>query len=45
MTKMKRQQIFLPEPMIKKIDEMAEEKGIAKGEIIRRALDEYFKEG
>ena len=42
---MKRTQVFLPEQIIEKLDTLALEKGISKGEIIRRALEEYLKEG
>lgn len=40
---MKRTQVFLPEQLIEKLEQMAAKKGISKGEIIRRALEEYFK--
>ena len=40
---MKRTQVFLPEQTIEKLEKMAKEKGISKGEIIRRALEEFFK--
>lgn len=41
--KMKRTQVFLPDPLIIKLEQMAAKKGISKGEIIRRALEEFFK--
>jgi metal-responsive CopG/Arc/MetJ family transcriptional regulator len=40
---MKRTQVFLPDPLIRKLEQMAARKGISKGEIIRRALEEYFE--
>ena len=40
---MKRTQVFLPDQLIEKLEQQAEEKGISKGEIIRRALEEYFE--
>jgi metal-responsive CopG/Arc/MetJ family transcriptional regulator len=41
---MKRTQVFLPDPLIRRLEQMAAKKEISKGEIIRRALEEYFKE-
>ena len=41
---MKRTQVFLPEQIIEKLDKISREKGISKGEIIRRALEEYLEE-
>lgn len=38
---MKRTQVFLPEQLIYKLEQLADKKGISKGEIIRRALEEY----
>jgi metal-responsive CopG/Arc/MetJ family transcriptional regulator len=40
---MKRTQVFLPEQLIDKLEQLADKKGISKGEIIRRALEEYFE--
>lgn len=40
---MKRTQIFIPDPIMKKLNEISKEKGISKGEIIRRAIEEYLK--
>lgn len=40
---MKRQHIYLPEPLIEKLDELSEKKGIPKAELIRRAIDEFIK--
>lgn len=40
---MKRTQVFLPEQLIEQLEQQAVKKGISKGEIIRRALEEYFK--
>jgi metal-responsive CopG/Arc/MetJ family transcriptional regulator len=40
---MKRTQVFLPDQLIKKLEKMSAKKGISKGEIIRRALEEFFK--
>lgn len=39
--KMKRTQVFLPEQLIYKLEQLADKKGVSKGEIIRRALEEY----
>ena len=41
---MKRTQVFLPEQIIDKLDEISKEKDISKGEIIRRALENYLAE-
>ena len=41
---MKRTQVFLPVPVVEILDKMAKELDISKGEIIRRALEEYLKE-
>ena len=40
---MKRTQVFLPEQIVDKLDKISKEKGISKGEIIRRALEEYLE--
>ena len=40
---MKRTQVFLPDQLIEKLEKEAKKKGISKGEIIRRALEEFFK--
>ena len=32
---------ILPEQLIYKLEQLADKKGISKGEIIRRALEEY----
>ena len=40
---MKRTQVFLPEQLIYKLEQLADKKGISKGESIRRALEEYIE--
>ncbi len=40
---MKRTQVFLPDQLIRKLEKTKEEKGLSKGEIIRRALESFFK--
>jgi len=42
---MKRTQIFLSEKQIEKLEIDMKETGLSKGEIIRRAIDQYFKIG
>jgi len=41
---MKRTQVFLPEPMLAAMERLASQKGISKGEIIRRAIEKYLEE-
>lgn len=41
---MKRKQIYLEEEMAKKIEQFSNIKNISQAEIIRRAIDYYFKE-
>lgn len=40
---MKRQHIYLPEPLIEKLDELSGKTGMPKAELIRRAIDEFIK--
>lgn len=40
---MKRTQVYLPEPMTKKLDEMAVKKGVSRAEIIRRIIEGYLE--
>jgi len=40
----KRKQIYLEEEMAKKIEQFSNIKNISQAEIIRRAIDYYFKE-
>ena len=40
---MRRTQVFLPDQLIKKLEQMSAKKGISKSEIIRRAIEEFFK--
>jgi len=41
---MKRTQVFLPEQMLDKLNKISQQKGISKGEIIRRAIENYLEE-
>ena len=41
---MKRKQIYLREEMARKIEQLSNLQGISQAEIIRRAIDYYFKE-
>lgn len=43
--KMKRTQIFLSNQQIEKLEKEQKETGLSKGEILRRALDKYLKNG
>lgn len=40
---MKRTQVFLPEWQIEKLNRISQQKGISKGEIIRRAIENYLE--
>ena len=40
---MKRTQVFLPEQMLAALASISDKKGISKGEVIRRAVDDYLK--
>lgn len=40
---MKRTQVYLPETMTKKLDEMAVKKGVSRSEIIRRIIEGYLE--
>jgi metal-responsive CopG/Arc/MetJ family transcriptional regulator len=40
---MKRTQIYLPDTLIRKLEVQSKEKGFSKGEVIRIAIEEYFK--
>ena len=40
---MKRTQVFLPEQLIEKLEQLAAKKGVSKGELIRRALEKYLE--
>jgi hypothetical protein len=42
---MKRTQIFLSDKQIEKIEKEKKETGLCKSEILRRALDQYLKNG
>jgi metal-responsive CopG/Arc/MetJ family transcriptional regulator len=39
---MLRVQTYFPEPLVKKLDKRAEEKGIPRSEVVRRILEEHF---
>lgn len=41
---MKRTQVFLPEWQVEKLNRISQQKGISKGEIIRRAIENYLEE-
>ncbi|MFW6270835.1 MAG: ribbon-helix-helix protein, CopG family [Bacillota bacterium] len=41
---MKRKQIYLEEEMVKKIEHFSNVKNVSQAEIIRRAIDYYFRE-
>ena len=42
--KMKRTQVYLTMPEIKKIKKQAYDRGVSKSEMIRRIIDKYFEE-
>lgn len=40
---MKRTQVFLPEQMLEELKKISQQKGVSKGEIIRRAIEKYLE--
>lgn len=41
---MEKKLISIPDPLAKKIEDIAKEKGITFAEVVRRILDKYFEE-
>ena len=41
---MNKRLISIPDPLSKKIEKIAKEKGVSFAEVVRRVLDRYFEE-
>jgi metal-responsive CopG/Arc/MetJ family transcriptional regulator len=39
-----RTNIYLPEPVLKKLQSLSKKTGVSVAELVRRALDEYLKD-
>jgi predicted transcriptional regulator len=40
---MKKMNFYLPDPVIARLQELAEKTGLSVAELVRRAIDEYLK--